>query len=313
MPNPTLTRWLLDVGKDAAIGGVNGLIRDVTKQGQDKVKNALKSAMTSGLRGEGVPGIGNLTAGKDWPGWFKDILMLNGTVVPTIGQRNSGKTTLQVVLSEWIQHQKNSRIFFPGYPENLAPNHIIPFPIKALHQIMEVVQPGDVIILDDAYRFFSSMRTMTRAGLQFQDWVNAAAHEGITLMTSVQDSSDLHKAGLRADVFIFKPPERMFEGSERPQMRPIVKRALSVFESLPRADWVKYAYVYRDPSREAVITYDRPAWMTKSKAKYRGRIGRSQGELPGTGIGSSPPQGKHPSRNPFSGGGIGYDQNPFGS
>lgn len=304
--NSSLLDFVGGMAKDAFVGGVNGLVKEATKRGSDGVKRSLKKALTENLAESSGLGIGGST-NKSWPPWFNQILSLDGIVVPVIGARDTGKTTAQIVIAEHIQRRANVPIYFIGYPERLAPPHITPVPIRSLSNVLNNAESGSVIILDDAYRFFSSKRTMTRGGLEFEDWINSAAHSGHRLLISVQDSSDLHKAGLRADVFVFKPPERMFEGSERSQMRPIVKRALQAFDGIPRADWVKHAWLYRDPDRNGMITYDRPGWMTRSKAKYRGR-------RPGAGqrqFGSESTDKPQP--NPFSSAGVGHDENPFGS
>ena len=211
-------------------------------------------------------------------------------------------TTAAIVIAEHIQRKKggSTMIYFPGYPQNYAPPHIVALPISAIPQLMDSVEPGAIVIFDDAYRFFSSYRTQSNTGLMFQDWVNGIAHQGVTIILTVQDSSDLHKAGLRADAFVFKPPERMFEGSERPQMRPIVKRVSQSFDSIPKADWVKHMFVYADPERQAMLTYERPPWMTRSKAKYRGSQRGHAFSNSEQGVGKSPVTGsKKTQYNPF--------------
>ena len=271
-PKPSLPGFLFNIGKDMLTGGVNSLMQDVVRGGQDRVKKGIRSGMKADFS-QGIAGIGGIgKATSDWPGWFNQVLMRDGIILPIIGARDFGKTTCAIVIAEHIQRKKggSTMIYFPGYPQNYAPPHIVALPISAIPQLMDSVEPGAIVIFDDAYRFFSSYRTQSNTGLMFQDWVNGIAHQGVTIILTVQDSSDLHKAGLRADAFMFKPPERMFEGSERPQMRPIVKRVSEAFDSIPRADWVKHAFIYADPERQAMITYERPPWMTRSKAKYRG-------------------------------------------
>lgn len=274
--NPALKEWLFDFGKEAVSQGINGLVKEGQRMAADRVGGALKSGIRSGIgRMQSGPGVGQVHS--SWPQWFRQILESDGRVIPVVGARDTGKSTAAVVMAEYIQQKKKSRIFFIGYPQDLAPSHIIPVPVQAMWKIMDLTQPGDVVILDDAYRWFNSKRTGSHAGLMFEDWVNGIAHVGSTMIITVQDTSDLVKSGLRADVFVFKPPERMFEGSERPQMRPIVRMAKLAFDQIPMSDWVKYAFLYRDPDRLGMITYERPEWMNRSRAKYR-RAARMAGQ-----------------------------------
>ena len=87
---------------------------------------------------------------------------------------------------------------------------------------------------------------------------------------NAQDSADVHKAGLRADLLMFKPPERMFEGSERRAMRPLIRRAMEEFKRMPESEWVKHAWVWVDKDKCAMLKYDRPSWMDTKASKYRG-------------------------------------------
>ena len=268
-------KWLVDAGK----GAVKDIARDTVRGGTKALTKEVVShtkRVTLLQAKKGIAGIKSLTGpatyrGYDHPKWFTDILTNRaGSVIPVIGMRHTGKTTFCVAEAEIIQQSTHCAIIFPGYPPEKAPENIIAVPEEKIHELMHGIPPGTVIILDDASRFINSKRTMSDRGIEFENWINAMAHQGVHLFLNVQDSSDLHKASLRSDVMVFKPPERMFEGSERRAMRPLIRRAMEEFKKLPKSQWVSHAWLWRSPEQCAMIKYDRPPWFDTEKAKYRG-------------------------------------------
>jgi hypothetical protein len=213
----------------------------------------------------------SFNAGHDWPKWFTDILTQpSGGVISVIGKRHSGKTTLCVKLAEVIQDEHHSPILFPGYPEEMAPNYITPIPLKNIGTVLDKAPPNSVVIIDDASALFSSKRTMTATGLGFETLINTCAHRQFHLLINTQDSSDLHKAGMRADCMVFKPPEMMFAGSERPVIRKLVDRANNEFSRFSPAEVKSHAWVWKDSKHCAMIEYEAPEWMGNEQAKYKG-------------------------------------------
>ena len=249
---------------DAAVkAGTKELVRTGVRMGSQRA--------AKGISGLAALSGGNKYIGYDWPKWMTDTLTNRaGSVVAVVGKRHSGKTNLCVTLAEYIQNQTGSPIYFPGYPQDMAPRHIEVMPTAQIGSLLESIQPGAVLILDDASTVFNSKRTMSAVGLEFEAWINTVAHRGVHLFLNAQDSADVHKAGLRADLLMFKPPERMFEGSERRAMRPLVQRAVEEFKRMPESEWVKHAWVWVDKDKCGMMKYDRPAWMDTARSKYRG-------------------------------------------
>ena len=137
---------------------------------------------SKGISGLGVLGGGNRYVGYNWPKWMSDTLTNRaGSVVAVVGRRHSGKTNLCVNLAEYIQNQTGCPIYFPGYPKDLAPRHIETVPTAQIGSLLETIQPGAVLILDDASTVFNSKRTMSAAGLEFEAWINTVAHKGVHL------------------------------------------------------------------------------------------------------------------------------------
>lgn len=260
-----------DIIRNAVRDEVNAAIKAGAKElVRSGVRAGAKRAST-GIAGLSSFGSSGKYLGYDWPKWVTGPLTNRaGSVVAVIGKRHSGKTNLCVVLAEYIQNETGAPIYFPGYPKDMAPRHIEAVPTAQLGNLLDNIQPGAVLILDDASTVFNSKRTMSSAGLEFEGWINTVAHKGVHLFLNAQDSADVNKAGLRADLLFFKPPERMFEGSERRAMRPLVARAVEEFKRLPEAEWVKHSWVWIDKDKCGMIKYDRPEWMTTARAKYRG-------------------------------------------
>ena len=313
----SLSDFIVDTGIGAVQDAINGVIGSGVKSGQQRLQQGLQGEIKRlATRGAGtLGGIGaSQGGGTKWPQWFTSVLLREGGVFPVLGARDTGKSTACVSMAEYIQKHRDSpcTIYFPGYPPNMAPPHIVPIPESYIGDIMKIARYGDVVILDDAYRWFASRRSMKRINLDFMDWVNSAAHNGVNLFVNLQDSSDLEKAGLRADAFILKPPERMFEGSERKQLMPIIRKAQQAFDSLPRSEWVKYGFVWMDPDRNGMVQFPRPEWMTRSKAKYRGR--RAGAEEPLLALQAPQSSGEERQVGRIRGfGGVGAGKNPFGS
>lgn len=325
---------LRGVGQRAVEDTVNELLGEVGKHGAKVAKNTVKQAVVGnwGERvGRHMRTVNSVQNADRWPRWYVDALMSeSGCVVPIVGQRDMGKTTYAVETAEFIQKQDGSNIYFVGYPPHLAPAHIIPVPLKDLGYLMKVAPDGSIVILDDVGSIFNSKRTMEDAGIEFEGWVNTVAHGQRRILMTIQDSSDLNKAGLRASVMAFKPPERMFEATERSEMRPIIRLAQAAFNQVPRGQWREHIWIYRDPEQNQMLKVQQPKWLTRSRAKWRGRGGRTEAapgrfmERPKPGgdpfVGGAASAGNAPStsseyagNSPYwdPGVGIGYD-NPFG-
>ena len=197
-------------------------------------------------------------------------------MITVVGRRDTGKTSFCVAIAEIRQHYLGGQIYFPGYPSEFAPPHITAVPLENVLAVLQKIPPGSQVILDDMGRIFNSKRTMTDKGLAYEGAINELAHHDVMVHNSAQDSSDIHKASLRANVLALKPPEMMFSGSERQAMRSIVDRAAAAFKQLSEKDILSHIYLWRDPERNGLIRYNRPTWMDRQKAKYLGHNPRGR-------------------------------------
>lgn len=282
MPVPTRFRSAASLGLDAAMDEVaNGLERVI----KNTVSNLINGAIERGVNGltRNLGGVGSASskvgkAGGEtaWPEWAQRVLLGEYGVVLSVGARDSGKTTAVVSMAEFRQQQLGTNIYFVNYPAQLAPDHIVPVPAEQLDALFDGAEVGATIIIDDASTLLNSKRTMTNRGIGFETTVNTVAHKGILLLLTVQDSSDINKAGLRADMYAFKPPERAFLETERPRMRIISQYALDAFSRIPTQDWVKWVYLWVNEQANGLVEVKRPEWMDRAHAKYR-RLAQGRG------------------------------------
>ena len=254
--------------QDVVSDAVRGLFGTVVKAGMAKGVAGMGKWAVNGVEGQQKQGYQT-----DWPGWFLPLITGEYGVILISGTRDSGKTTVAVNIAESRQKALGTNIYFLNYPEDLAPENITPVHGDRLPELMEMAEFGSTIVVDDASLLVNSKRNMTGQGLAFESLINTIAHRGVLLIITVQDTSDLNKAGLRADAYVLKPPERMFLQTERPRMRIIQEMALAQFDEIPRDDWIKHVFVFMDNERKGLVEYSRPEWMTREHAKYRRKIG----------------------------------------
>ncbi len=247
---------------------VRNLAGTLFKAGVDKGLARMGKWAVNGVAGQQKEGYQT-----DWPGWFLPLVTGEYGVILVSGTRDSGKTTVAVNIAEARQKALGTNIYFLNYPEELAPEHITPVHGDRLQELTEMAEFGSTIVLDDASLLVNSKRNMTGSGLAFESLINTIAHRGVLLIITVQDTSDLNKAGLRADAYVMKPPERMFLQTERPRMRLMQEMALAQFDTIPKDDWIKHVFIFMDNERNGLIEYSKPEWMTREHAKYRRQIG----------------------------------------
>jgi len=288
----------LDLGKFLGDAVGRGL-RQGFQSSITQIATAIQSKIVASIAGiaggvnpmGGLSGIGSV--GEQWPAWLEEALNSEYLSVFVVGRRNSGKTTFAAgpLAAKWQQKHGGYPIFWVGPSANIPlPPNMIAVPHHLLGPLMQQVPAGCAVILDDASLYINSKRSMSQLGLTFEELQNTVAHRGILLVCTVQDSSDINKAGIRSDIIFLKPPDPMFEVTERRKMLYTLRQAKAAFDAIPREERVKYIYGFMDSEHQGMIKYERPAWMTHEIAKYR-RIGgayRGQGAqgayvLPGMG------------------------------
>jgi len=279
---------------------VSPLFKNAMKKGWEGAKTDMATSIENAARGvindafntvlqKGIGSISSFKLGGDsdsgdgktkWPSYLMPIIKGEYGVITILGARDSGKTTAAVNVAEARQQALQTPIYFVNYPAHLAPNHITPVHGDQMIFLMEQAEFGSTIIIDDASLIVNSKRGMMGSGIAFENLINTIAHRGILLIITVQDSSDLNKAGLRADAYLLKPPERMFLETERPRMRLISEEALKAFETIPQEEWKKNIFVWVDSDRKGLVAYSKPDWMGRKQAKYRRKTeGEGQNQL----------------------------------
>lgn len=177
----------------------------------DRSLQRLTQPLTGGMleSPQEIAGIGGTTK---WPGYIERLIGGEYGVVLIIGARDSGKTTIAVSIAEERQRKLQQGIYFVNYPQQLAPPHITAVHADQIEPLLSKAEYGSTIIIDDASLLINSKRTMTNKGIAFESLVNTVAHRGILLVVTVQDTSDVNKAGLRADAYLIKPPRAYVPG-----------------------------------------------------------------------------------------------------
>jgi len=284
----TLTKAALGRGWEGAKEDIATSLENTARQAINGLfDQALQRSMgsISSITGELMSGKkGVIKVESDWPDYLMKIIAGEYGVITIVGSRDTGKTTVAVNIAETRQKALNTPIYFINYPAQLAPKHITPIHGDQIIQLMEQAEFGSTIIVDDASLLLNSKRGMTGTGIAFENLVNTVAHRGVLLIMTVQESSDLNKAALRADALLFKPPERMFVETERPRMRIIGGEAIKAFESIPKEQWVKHIFVWVDEERHGLVTYSRPDWMGRKQAKYRRMLASGDSVSNGQGV-----------------------------
>lgn len=296
-PAPNIFKEAMKKGVQGAKQDIAGVLEQTTRnvitqlattainKGVSGLMN-IRGAQVGELEGGGTDGGGD-TGETAWPDYLERIIAGEYGLILISGARDSGKTTAAVSAAEHRQKRLGQNIYFLNYPAELAPQHILSVDANYLEPLLAQAEFGSTIVADDASLLINSKRTMTGKGIAFESLVNTIAHRGILLIVTVQDTSDVNKAGLRADAYLMKPPERMFLETERPRMRIIQTRALEAFQSVPQDQWIKYIYAFVDSNREGMVRIKRPAWMDRAHAKYRRVLGTGPGQGAGPGANSN--------------------------
>ncbi|MDP2952645.1 MAG: hypothetical protein Q8O76_04950 [Chloroflexota bacterium] len=272
--------------------GFQAGINQIASAIQTKVIAAISGIASGANPMAGLQGIGSVGSGESWPAWLEEQLNSEYVHAFVVGAKDSGKTTYAVALAlKWQSKHGGYPIFWVGPSSNIPlPPSIVAVPPHLLGPLMQQVPAGCAVILDDASLYINSKRAMSGLGLNFEELANTVAHRGILLIMTVQDSSDINKAGIRGINF-FKPPDPMFEVTERKKMLYMLRQARAAFDAIPKEERIKYVYGWMDSERQGMIKYDRPAWMTRDIAKYR-RIGgayKGQGAYAPPGMGATQP------------------------
>jgi len=262
----------LDIGQ-ALERGIRQALTNVANGWIDRGLS-LATARALGVSGVATPTRESAEGSTRWPPFARQILCGDYGVVTIIGARNTGKTVAAIAAAEERQrHTRGGPIYFVNYPAQMAPEHITAVPAAALEALLAQAPIGATIIVDDASLLVNSKRAMTGRSIAFENLINTVAHRGLLLITTVQETSDLNKAALRADMYLLKPPERMFLETERPRMRLIMEHVLQQFRQIPEEDWVRHIYAWVSERAHGMVAIAKPEWLTHSRVKYRRALG----------------------------------------
>ena len=193
------------------------------------------------------------------------------SVVVILGKRGSGKSALGYRLLELIRYRLKPYVV--GLPENSA---------KALPEWLGLVPTLDdlphdsVALIDEAYLTYHARESMSEKNRLVSQLLNLSRQRNQTLVFVTQEARQLDKNITSvADVVVFKKPSALQIELERPELRPIARRAREAFTTV-RGSSAPWGYAFSpDADFEGLLENQLPTFWTKqlSRAFASGRSG----------------------------------------
>lgn len=172
--------------------------------------------------------------------WLRDFKQRPGGVHLVIGRQRSGKTALCYFLAQTANAGKKTRIYAITAAREVPPG------VYVIHDV-DIVPTGGVCIIDDASLFFNSMRTKNNEEnyMLLRDLLLISEKQDICFIFNTHDSSLLHSTVLgQCRNLIFKEPNLMFGGTERPAIRKIMEHVQQGFSRIPKTRRASYFFLY---------------------------------------------------------------------
>lgn len=136
------------------------------------------------------------------------------------------------------------------------------------------------MLIDDAQEYISSRRFMSDRAIIFETLIYTSRHRGLTIITTMQNTSTVNRAGLTVTLLWLKEPTFAWTETERDVIRPILEIAMGLFKQKPRAEWKRWVFVFKDQGHYGLVTYSPPDWYSASVSKYRSaQQGQGQGQV----------------------------------
>jgi energy-coupling factor transporter ATP-binding protein EcfA2 len=211
---------------------------------------------------DGLMGSGEETEG--YSAWLDSCQ--DGKVILILGRRGSGKTALAAKIAEYAMAKYRMPIYWIGLPEQargLLPNWI------TLVDSPDQCPMGCFMIIDEAGIQYLSLAFNTDRNRFMRALLMVCRHRHCSLVFAVQSSRDLEYSIIRqADSIIFKQPSLHQPDSERPDIRPLAKKAALIFKEIPKDKRIESAFVF-DDDFEGLITSSLPSfWSEKLSNIY---------------------------------------------
>jgi len=178
-----------------------------------------------------------------------------GKVILILGKRGSGKTAFAFKLGEYVFAVHQCPVWLVDIPEEIA--IYLPKWVN-IAQDIDQVNLGAFIIVDESGLQYMAMRYQSDTNTVMRKLLMIARHRKQSLVFICQVASDVDKSIVRqADCIVFKQPTLMQPKNDRPEIRDTAGRALKVFETLPKDEKLRTAYIH-DGDFNGVLQYDLP-------------------------------------------------------
>ncbi len=198
------------------------------------IEKAVEDTLIDALKGAGGKVGGRKGCVK---AWLREFRERPGGVHLIIGRQRSGKTALCYFLAQITGRKVIYAI--TAAKEVLPDVYVI--------QDVDLVPSGGICVIDDASMFFNSMRTGNNEEdyMLLRDLLLISEKQDICFIFNTHDSSLLHSTVLgQCRTLIFKEPNLMFEGTERPAIRKIMEYAQNGFGRIPKTRRNSYFFLY---------------------------------------------------------------------
>jgi len=183
-----------------------------------------------------------------------------GKVIVVMGRRGSGKTALAAKIGECVMATYQMPVCWVGLPaqaRSLLPNWI------RLVDSPEQCPVGCFIIIDEAGIQYLSLAFSTDRNKLLRTLLMVCRQRHSSLVFAVQSSRDMEYSIIRqADTIIFKEPGLHQPESERPDIRPLAKKAALVFKEIAKDKRREAAYVF-DDDFQGLITSTVPRFWSE--------------------------------------------------
>ena len=190
----------------------------------------------------------------------------DGKVILILGRRGSGKTALAAKIAEYAMARYRMPIYWIGLPESAR--ELLPHWITLVDS-PEQCPMGCFMIIDEAGIQYLSLAFNTDRNRLLRGLLMVCRHRHCSLVFAVQSSRDLEYSIVRqADSLIFKQPSLHQPDSERPDIRPMAKKAALIFKEIPKENRIESAYVL-DDDFQGIITSSVPSfWKERLSCIY---------------------------------------------
>jgi len=183
-----------------------------------------------------------------------------GRVSVVLGRRGGGKTALAGKMAEFAMAKHQMPIYWIGLPAQAK--DLLPHWVKLVDS-PEQCPVGCFMIIDEAGIQYLSLAFSTDRNKLLRALLMVCRQRHCSLVFVVQSSRDMEYSILRqADTIIFKEPGLHQPESERPDIRPLARKAALAFKELPKDKRREAAYVF-DDDFEGLITSTVPSFWSE--------------------------------------------------